>query len=335
MTARFVIAILLLILSIPLLVLGKRHFITKTERLEEVDPATGRRTGRTTPTETQGFDVYFRRVGLVVLGFSAFFMLWACIRTVDAGAVGIPVSLGKALPPKTSGPAFVPPWAAMNQMNIRTQTYTMSIANNEGVKKGDDSISAITKDGAEVRIDGTVIYHLDRRSASRVYKELGTDYTELLRSTARTAVRGASGKYDALPLSSTERDRATVGIEEEMRSVLQPRGIVVEAFQLRNVDLPSTLKDSIGKRLDAQQQAEQQQFELQKVTQQAEVRTKDAEGLANAQRIINSTLTPAYLQYLYIQALEKTVNSPNNTTVILPFDQGLTPLLNVGAGRAP
>jgi hypothetical protein len=49
-------------------------------------------------------------------------------------------------------------------------------------------------------------------------------------------------------------------------------------------------------------------------------------------RCSQAQLTPAYLQFTYIQALKALVNSPNNSTIILPFDQALTPLINVPAG---
>ena len=51
-------------------------------------------------------------------------------------------------------------------------------------------------------------------------------------------------------------------------------------------------------------------------------------------RCSQSQLTPQYLQFTYIQALKSIVTSPNTSTVILPFDQNLTPLLNVNPGGA-
>jgi prohibitin 1 len=38
------------------------------------------------------------------------------------------------------------------------------------------------------------------------------------------------------------------------------------------------------------------------------------------------------LQWYYIQTLQQLVNSPNNTVIVTPFDQKLTPLLNIPAG---
>lgn len=98
-------------------------------------------------------------------------------------------------------------------------------------------------------------------------------------------------------------------------------------------------------------------FELQAASQEAEKQRISAKGLADAEQIIKcgattttqtndkgeqvtvatpkegasceNNLTPEYLQYQYIQSLKSLVDSPNNSTVILPFDQNLTPLLNL------
>jgi hypothetical protein len=45
-------------------------------------------------------------------------------------------------------------------------------------------------------------------------------------------------------------------------------------------------------------------------------------------------LTQPYLQFTYIQALKALVASPNASTIILPFDQNLTPLINVGGNSS-
>jgi hypothetical protein len=38
------------------------------------------------------------------------------------------------------------------------------------------------------------------------------------------------------------------------------------------------------------------------------------------------------LQYTYIQALQQLAMSGNTATLVLPFDQNLTPLLNLNTG---
>ena len=51
-----------------------------------------------------------------------------------------------------------------------------------------------------------------------------------------------------------------------------------------------------------------------------------AKGAAEAQKIISATLTPEYLQYLYIQQIEK---GENRQTIYIPTEAGL-PLTEAG-----
>jgi prohibitin 1 len=55
----------------------------------------------------------------------------------------------------------------------------------------------------------------------------------------------------------------------------------------------------------------------------------EASGIAEAQKIISNTINSQYLQWKYIEALKDLMNSKNNTIVITPFDQKLTPLINL------
>lgn len=277
-----------------------------------------------------GERVPFRVIGGFLLVFGLLFGAWSTVRVVAPGQVGIPELLGSVKDPIGPGVHLVNPFATVHKMNLRTQTYTMSVSSDEGDKHGDDAIDVNTKDGASVRVDATIVYHLEKGAASGVFRKLGTSYTELLRSTSRTAIRGAFGNFEAVPAATTERKKVSSAIEEELRDKLGVRGLNVEDFQLRNVILPEQLQQAVSRKLAIQQQAQQQEYALLKAQKQADIRRAEAQGLADAQRIINSTLTPEYLQYLYTQNLEKMSKSPNHSTIIVPFDKNLTPLLNIG-----
>lgn len=268
----------------------------------------------------------------LVLGL--LFVMLSSFRVVAPGQVGIPEVLGHVKAPIGPGFHVVNPFSSIHKMNLRTQTYTMSHTQGEGAKTADDSITVNSKDGAPLQVDATIVYHLEKSKASAVYREIGTSYTEILRSTARTAIRGNFGNYDAVPAATVQRREVSAAIESELQKSLGVRGVFVEAFQLRNVALPQGLLDSVSEKLKAQQDAEKQSFVLEQTKKQAEIRVAEAEGLAKAQGIIQSTLTKEYLQHEYIDTLKQTINSPNNTTVILPFDQNLTPMLPIGGGKA-
>lgn len=61
--------------------------------------------------------------------------------------------------------------------------------------------------------------------------------------------------------------------------------------------------------------------------QKAEIRKQEAIGIAEAQKTINATLTPLYIQHEAIQAQEKMANSPNHTEIYIPSGANGVPLV--------
>ena len=265
--------------------------------------------------------------------------------------------------PVGAGVHLINPFASVQRLSVRTESYTMSASTNEGNRLGDDSVSVLGSDGAQANVDATVLFRLNTGSASTVYKQLGSEYVEkVVRPTIRTCIRDGFATPQMVVAATTMRT-AVAGVIQDCiaknfveTTPKDPHSLVLERFQLRAVHLSSEVQKSIDAKVKAQQSAEQQQFELQAATQKAEISRVEAQGKADAQQIIScggsakrqpdgstrvvpntgaacqNTLTPAYLQFLYIQTLQATVNSPNHSTLILPFDQKLTPLRRLGAG---
>lgn len=76
---------------------------------------------------------------------------------------------------------------------------------------------------------------------------------------------------------------------------------------------------------DIQISQTKQLVEVQK--QKAQIKIEEAKGIASAQHIINTTLTPLYLQHEAIQAQEQMANSPNHTTIYIPSGNNGIPLV--------
>lgn len=75
-----------------------------------------------------------------------------------------------------------------------------------------------------------------------------------------------------------------------------------------------------------------QRVEIEK--RKAEVRVAEARGIAESQKIIDSSLTENYLQYLAIKAQEAMAGSPNHTEVYIPSGNNGIPLVRtVNAGE--
>ena len=148
----------------------------------------------------------------------------------------------------------------------------------------------------------------------------------IIRPSIRSGIREVVANYEAKDIYSEKRAEATMKITERLKSEIEPRGIVVEDVLLRNVNLPAKLVNAIQEKLTAEQEAQRYDFVLQREKKEAERKIIEAEGQRSAQQIISQSLTPNYLNYLYIKELkdrEGTIYVPTNPSTGLPLFRGL------------
>ena len=263
-------------------------------------------------------------LAIIVIGA----ILASSITVVPAGHVGVVDFFGQVSTEELKpGIQFKTPLASVHLMSVRTQEYTMSISTEEGEKYGDDSITALTKEGLTVALDITVLYRLQDSVADKIYTTIGEDYIGVIvRPQIRTVIREVIAKYEAKQLYSEERQKVALEIAEKLEPELEKRGIALERVLLRNIKLPDSLTQKITEKLEAEQEAERMEFVLQKEQQEAERKRIEAQGIADANRIISNSLTPEYLRWYHIQML------PNyNSVIYIPIgEDGLPIFKNLG-----
>lgn len=250
--------------------------------------------------------------GMLALGGIIF--LASIIKVIDAGEVAVVVIFGnvekKVL---TSGINIVPPYADVVRYSVRIREHTQA---------ENSLIEARVNNGLNVRIDCTTLYRLDPSMAVDVYSKIATSLEDLedkiLVPTLRTVIRNVISRYNSEEVYSSKRELVSLEIENNLRQEVSNKGIYIDKFLVRGIKLPAEIDNSIQLKISSQQEAEAMQYKKQKAQQEAEIRIIEAEGLAKAQRIINSTLTPFYLQHEAIQAYRELAGSENTTFVILP-----------------
>ncbi len=260
----------------------------------------------------------------IVAGILLLWLFFASIVIVDAGETGVYSLFGKVKDEElSSGFHLVIPLAKVTKMSIRTEEYTMSITEGEGKKTGADAITSLTKEGLSVDLDITVLYHLNEAQASDVYKDVGLNYAEkVIRPGIRTSIRDIIAQYEAKDIYSEKRQEAAQKILDDLKTQLEPRGIITEDVLLRNVVLPANLANAIQEKLQAEQEAEKYDFILAKEKKEKERKVIEAEGQRDAQKIINESLSTNYLYYLYIKELkerEGTIYVPTNPSTGMPL----------------
>ena len=286
-------------------------------------------------------------LGWVILGAASF-------TVVSPGEVGVPIALGSVGTPLTPGIHLIAPWATVETLSTKTQSYTMSHVATEGQTQGNDSVIVQSKDNATVTIDSTVLYHVASSSARDIVKKYGTDYQDkIVRPTIRADVRDAATAFDATELGTTGRAQFELATTAAIEKGFQQYGLVLESVKVRDIGLPQTVIDSVNIKIKSAQDLLNLQIQLQQAQINADIQRTGAKATADAQQIVacgahfetvdgkqavtpnskdkcdQTQLTPQYLQFVYIQTLQKIAESKSNSTIVIPFDQKLTPLLNV------
>lgn len=242
---------------------------------------------------------------------------------------------------------------------ISRQTYTMSIAHQEGQIKGDDSIFARTSDGQEVTVDASVIYAVDPDQVVQVHIAWQRRYAdELVRPLSRGVIRDAISQYGVEEVYSSQRAQMTEQIRTDMAQKMQENGLLLVDFVLRNITFSPEYAASVEQKQIAEQLAEQARFVVEQRKQEAEQARQVAQGQADASviqaegqaeaRIIQAQAesqslqviatavadNPDLLQYLYITKI-----NPGVQVMMLP-SEGLNyfyplPTLGPPASLAP
>lgn len=253
-------------------------------------------------------------VGLFALGVVGSFFV-----TIEAGKVGVKTLFGNVSSDVLySGLRIVNPLMKVHEFDIRTQNYTMSGVHNEGAQSGDDAIRVLTADGLEVVVDLSVLYRPVATECPKILSTIGLDYENILiRPLTRTRIRDNAVYYDAIALFSSKRDEFQQRIFKSIEKDLTDRGFLLEQLLIRNIGLPESVKKTIESKINAEQDAQKMQFVLQKEKQEAERKRVEAQGIADYQRIMTSSLTDKQLQYEMIKAYKELALSGNSKVIIL------------------
>ncbi|MFQ5696786.1 MAG: prohibitin family protein [Myxococcota bacterium] len=222
----------------------------------------------------------------------------ACV-VIEDGEVGVAKSFGAIRDePVGQGVAFVLPVVR------EIETWDVKL------RELKEQAPVPSSEGLIVSLDTSLLYQVLPEMAPALRKTIGRNFQQkLIVPYFRNAVRDVVSGYQVKNIySETGRKEIAQQIKTYLEENLEPRGIAIVDVLLRDVVLPQKFKESIERKLTAEQKAEQKKFELDQAHRDAEIEVARAEGAAKAQRIIRATLSDSYLQYLWIQTLSQNPN---------------------------
>jgi regulator of protease activity HflC (stomatin/prohibitin superfamily) len=240
----------------------------------------------------------------------------ASTTSIPTGNVGVLTLFGRVtgetLP---EGIHLVNPLKSVQKLSVQTQSVK-------------ESANVPSNEGLILALDTSLLFRLDKDKAAFVYQTVGDNYAEkIVEPTLRAAIRASTSAHSANALYTNARELVQQQIQDELKSQLAPRGVIVENVLLRDVQLPAMLKGSIEAKQQAEQDALRMSFILQKEKQEAERKRIEAQGIADFQKIVAAGISPQLLEWKGIEATEKLATSANAKVVIIGNPKNGLPLV--------
>jgi prohibitin 1 len=260
-----------------------------------------------------------RGFGIALLVF-AFAVAAGCgIRTIDTGHVGVTTLFGRLTGEQLAeGLHLVNPLKRVTALSIRTQE----------IKEHADVPSS---EGLIIGLDTSLLYRLDPARAGEVFQRIGPAYIDVVVTpNLRSVMRDVTAAHTAAALYSEGREQVAQQMLDQLRPILESRGVLVETVLLRDIRLPDTLRAAIEAKQQSEQQAQQMQFVLQRERQEAERKRIEAQGVSDFQRIVSTGISQQLLEWKGIEATEKLVASPNSKIVVIGNPKNGLPLILPG-----
>lgn len=250
-------------------------------------------------------------VAVVVVLVGAFLALaW---QTIQPGNVGIVFdksnhTINKI--PLEPGWSFINPFTQyIQEYPVTIQTYSMVYRGGEG----DDSIKVQSKEGQQVNLDVVIQYRVRRDEVAQIYEDwggadIGVVEERIVRQYTRSQVPAIAAQYGWEEITSGKRLEVSNQIRAALQDEFSRRHLELISFGIREVHLPAPLQKALNNKIQAQQEAEQQKYQLDQARVKAEQVQVEADGEAkavliraeaeaNANKVLAVSLTPDLLRY--------------------------------------
>ena len=257
----------------------------------------------------------------VIVGLLAVSSLYFTIALVESGNVGVRKTLGKVDPEEaTPGVNFKLPAITQitefvgKEIAIDLTDLTPKAADNLSLRDMDVSVfyKADTGQIADLYVKYANAHHYDRESDS-YFPAYRLVYRE-----ARRAAYETVAKIDSLTMHR-KREQIGESIKERLQEALDsndPGVFTVTRVVIRSVLTDPSIEESIREAVANQKRLEAKQVMVEIERKNAEIEAIRADGIAQANEIINKTLTREYLQHELNLTLQKFAETGANTIVV-------------------
>jgi regulator of protease activity HflC (stomatin/prohibitin superfamily) len=252
---------------------------------------------------------------ILVLG-----IFWSRVTvTIDSGEAGVLFrTFGDGVDTENTyseGFHFIAPWNKMFVYEVRQQEVT-------------ENMQVLSSNGLDIKVELSAWFAPSYDNLGDLHQRIGSNYiSRVVKPAIRSATRSVIGRYEPEQIYSSKRDAIQEEINIETEKILKVQNVELREILVRDVVLPSTIKNAIESKLKQEQEALEYKFRLQKATQEAEKVRIEAEGKAAANRILSASLSDKILQDKGIEATLELANSPNSKVIVIGSGKSGMPII--------
>jgi len=230
--------------------------------------------------------------------------------TINAGHAGVLYkTFGDGVvvdePPMGEGFHLVAPWNKVYDYEVRQQEVF-------------EKMDVLSSNGLDIKLDASAWFQPKYESLGKLHQEKSEQYIErILLPAIRSAARSVVGRYTPEQLYSSKRDVIQIEIFEETKKIVDDQYIQLNEILIRDVTLPATIKEAIERKLKQEQESLEYEFRLVTASKEAEKQRIEAQGKADANKILSASLNDKILQDKGIEATTKLAESPNSKVIVI------------------
>lgn len=231
-------------------------------------------------------------VGVLILAAVAFIILWP-FGIINAGERGVLLRWGAVTGKAYNEGLYI-------RVPIMDRIHVMDVK----IQKEQVDSTAASKDLQSVHSVVALNFHIKPEAVTTIYQEIGKDYKiRLIDPSLQECVKASTAKYTAEELI-TQREQVREDIKNLLHEKLDPRGFVVDDFNIVDFNFSDSFNQAIEAKVMAEQSALAAKNKLEQIKFEADQKIAEARGKAEAMRIESQALA-TNPQIIQLRALEK------------------------------
>ncbi len=243
--------------------------------------------------------------------------IFSSITTVPTGYVGVKTRFGK-----------VQDDVIQEGLNMKVPFIEKIVKIDCRTQKIETNSEGSTKDMQTVNIAVAINYNVNKDTANTLYREVGTDYTNIIINPAiLEAIKSSMAGYTAEELI-TKRAEVSNEIQESIINKIANKGFTITEFNITNIDFSEQYDQAIETKAVKQQEVMTAQAELEKQKIQNEKEISEAEKDAKVMELQNAQITENTLKLKELEVQQKLIEKWNGQLPTTSLGDNI-PMLNI------